>query len=155
VETVGTGVVAVVLTILLRDGGPALVNFLKARSEAGQSAAKDRRLESAEARKARGEDRDRDERADNQTIRELRELLDFRTAELEKERAESRRDRHDCVESVNALRTQLTQVREACARLEAYCEAYSDALATANIPHRRYVPPGSAVHSPLPPGAKP
>lgn len=128
-ETAGYSIAAVVLTILFRDGAPALLALLKGSAEQKRADAADKQEREAV------------------TVEELRKMIVMLNSDILSDRKEIHQLRNDC--NTYAIRASACEAHRA-ADLERIA-ALEDALTRAGVPFHKRPGDGSGPHRSLPP----
>lgn len=144
VESAGLAVVVTLLTLLCRDGVPAVLKLLKGRHEIHKD-------DAADERTARREQTADDRKQDGVTVKELKELIGVLRADGLEYRDQLQKIR-DAMSTV-VLRSALCEAQRA--RAEERITALEEALDRAGVKYRRYNPDGlgSGTHRSFPSGS--
>lgn len=150
-ETVGTSVVVVLATLLIRDGIPAVIKLMTTRHGLSREDAEDER-------KARKEEAAEERRTEAIQVRELKELVNV----LREDGQQFRQQIHDLRNEQQQMSNEIAICKAERARALERIAAHEEAMDRAGIKYRPYDPHlsnpfGSSGKLPkqLPPGLSP
>lgn len=132
--------------------------FRKDAAEARVTEAEATVIVSEAEQRAKREDDAAQQKRESYIVRELKSLIEAKDRDHAEKHAENRREIHELRNQLGLVSNLLTACQVDCARRDAQIAAgderiaaLEDALSAAGIPHRKWKPPDSKTHRPLPP----